>query len=92
MCIRDRFLNSSHHFVDALLEGRTDPEMSGDLAVKTLQLCFAVYQASNERRPVDPASISGSVSPPWWPPDLAATPAFMERYGHEPAGRGTLPN
>ena len=81
---RSGFVNSSHHFVDALVEGRPDPEMTGELAVKTLQLCFAVYQASIERGPVDPASIDGSVSPPWWPPDLADTPAFLERYGHEP--------
>jgi predicted dehydrogenase len=61
------FVNSSRHFVDALLEGRTDPEMSGDLAIKTLQLCFAVYAASNTRAPVDPGTIDGSASPPWWP-------------------------
>jgi hypothetical protein len=84
---RSGFLHSSQHFVDALLEGRADPEMSGDLAVKTLQLCFAVYQASNERRPVDPATITGSVSPPWWPPDLSMTPRFLESYGHEPRPR-----
>ena len=41
--------------------------MTGELAIKTLQLCFAVYQASIERGPVVPASIEGSVSPPWWP-------------------------
>jgi len=43
-----------------------------------------VYQASNERRPIDPSTISESVSPPWWPPDLSVTPQFLERYGHEP--------
>ena len=57
--------------------------MTGELAVKTLQLCFAVYQASIDRRPVDPATIHDAVSPPWWPPDLADTPAFLERYGRE---------
>ena len=77
------FRNSSHHFVDALLEGRPEPEMSGDLAVKTLQLCFAVYQASNERRPVDPSTIHGAVSPSWWPPDLSKTLEFMESYGRD---------
>jgi predicted dehydrogenase len=80
---RSGFLNSSSHFVDALIDGRPDPEMTGELAVKTLQLCFAVYQASIERRPVDPATIHDAVSPPWWPPDLADTPAFLERYGRE---------
>jgi predicted dehydrogenase len=77
------FRHSSHHFIDALLSGRPDPEMTGELAVKTLQLCFAVYEASNRRRPVDPATITGSVSPPWWPPDLSKTPEFLERYGRE---------
>jgi hypothetical protein len=57
--------------------------MSGDLAVKTLQLCFAVYQASNERRPVDPSTISDAVSPSWWPPDLSKTLEFMESYGRD---------
>jgi hypothetical protein len=41
--------------------------MTPDAAIKVLQLAFAVYQSSNERRPVDPATIEGSVSPPWWP-------------------------
>jgi hypothetical protein len=42
--------------------------MLGALAVETLQLFFAVYQASNERRAVDPTTIEGSISPTWWPP------------------------
>jgi len=58
---------SARHFVDSLIEG-TQPDMTGEMAIKTLQLAFAVYQASNTRQPVDPASIEGSVSPPWWPP------------------------
>jgi predicted dehydrogenase len=77
------FTESSAHFVDALLTGCADPEMSGELAVKTLQLCFAVYQASNERRAVDPATVTDSVSPTWWPPDLSQTRDLMERYGRE---------
>lgn len=77
------FRESSAHFVDALLTGNPSPEMSGDLAVQTLQLCFAVYEASAERRPVDPAAITGSFSPPWWPPDLSKTPEFLEHYGRE---------
>jgi predicted dehydrogenase len=77
------FTTSSAHFVDALLEGRPDPDMTAEMAVKTLQLCFAVYQASNERGPVDPSTITGSVSPPWWPPDLSKTLEFMERYGSD---------
>jgi predicted dehydrogenase len=62
------FVESARHFVSAILEGATTADMNGDLAVATLQLIFAVYQASEERRPVDPSTIEGSVSPSWWPP------------------------
>jgi predicted dehydrogenase len=59
---------SARHFVTAVLEGRPTADMDGDLAIQTLQLIFAVYQASNERLPVDPRTIETSVSPTWWPP------------------------
>jgi predicted dehydrogenase len=62
------FVDSSKHFVDSLLDG-TVPDMTGEMAIRVLQLCFAVYQASNTRAPVDPATIEGSASPPWWPKD-----------------------
>lgn len=82
------FRDSSKHFVDALLEGRTTADMDGDLAIRTMQLCFAVYQASNERRPIDPSTIDGSISPPWWPPDLRrlAAEAGYDEGSREPAG------
>ena len=60
------FRGSATHFVDALLEG-SRPDMDGDMGIKVLQLAFAVYQASNERRPIEPRSIDGAVSPSWWP-------------------------
>ncbi|MBM3673981.1 MAG: hypothetical protein FJW88_03340 [Actinobacteria bacterium] len=60
------FVGSSRHFVDCLLSGET-PDMTGEQAVKTLQLCFATYEASNTRAPARPADIETSVSPPWWP-------------------------
>lgn len=60
------FRMSSRAFVDALLDGGA-PEMSGQMAIEVLQLCFAVYRASATRRPVDPATIEDAVSPPWWP-------------------------
>ena len=60
------FRRASGAFVDGLLAG-TQPDMTPDTAIKVLQLAFAVYQSSNERRPVDPATIQESVSPPWWP-------------------------
>jgi predicted dehydrogenase len=60
------FQRAAAAFVDGLLAG-TPPDLAPEAAVKALQLAFAVYQSSNEGRPVDPAGIDGSVSPPWWP-------------------------
>ena len=60
------FRRAAGAFVDGLISGTT-PDLAPDKALKTLQLAFAVYQASNERGRVDPATIEGSVSPPWWP-------------------------
>jgi hypothetical protein len=40
--------------------------MSPAEAVKVLQLCFAVYAASDLRQPVDPRTISGTVTPEGW--------------------------
>ncbi len=59
------FRRSSAHFVDALLEG-TPAAMTADESVKVLQLCFAVYEAGNTSRPVDPRTITGSVTPTGW--------------------------
>ena len=59
------FKRSSAHFIDSLLAG-TAADMSAEQAAKVLQLCFAVYQAGNTRAPVDPRSISGSVTPTGW--------------------------
>ncbi len=61
------FRGASAHFVDSLIAG-TQPDMTGEQAIDVLRLCFAVYEASNTRRAVDPATITSSVSPPWWPP------------------------
>ena len=60
------FRNAASAFVDGLLNG-TAPDLTPDMALKALQLSFAVYLASNEHRPVDPRTIEGAVSPPWWP-------------------------
>lgn len=75
------FKRSSKAFADALLDGTPDPEMTPELAIKTLQFAFAVYQASNERRPIDPREITDSVSPPWWPPDVSNYFRDLEEYG-----------
>ena len=59
------FVRSSQHFVDSLVNG-TGADMSPESAAKVLQLCFAVYQASEIGGPVDPRSITGSVTPTGW--------------------------
>lgn len=60
------FARSAAAFVDGLLSG-TPVDLAPERALKSLQLAFAVYRASSEERPVDPSTIEGSVSPPWWP-------------------------
>jgi hypothetical protein len=79
------FRLSSRAFIDALLEG-TKPEMSGEQAIEVLQLCFAVYQASASRSPVDPTSIEGAVSPPWWPKTPRMLLEDADRLGLVPEG------
>jgi hypothetical protein len=59
------FVRSSQHFVDSLIAG-TPADMSAESATKVLQLCFAVYQASEIGGPVDPRTITGSVTPTGW--------------------------
>ncbi len=61
------FRRAAAAFVDGLLAGER-PDLDPETAVKALQLCFAVYRASNERQPVDPSAIDGVVSPRGWPP------------------------
>jgi predicted dehydrogenase len=79
------FRLSSRAFVDALLDG-SQTEMSGERAIEVLQLCFAVYQASTTRSPVDPASVEGMVSPPWWPKSSRQLLADAHRLGLVPEG------
>ena len=55
-------------FVDGILAGET-PDLSPLKGIEALQLAFAVYQASNERRAVDPSEIDESVTPTGWPPN-----------------------
>ncbi len=59
------FRRSSSHFVNALLTG-TPAEMSPAAAAQVLQLCFAVYQASEAGRPVDPRTIRGTMKAAGW--------------------------
>jgi predicted dehydrogenase len=62
------FARSAAAFVDGILAGQA-PDLSPEMAIQALQLCFAVYQASNERRPVETSLITGSVTPNGWPPN-----------------------
>ncbi|HVX21935.1 MAG TPA: Gfo/Idh/MocA family oxidoreductase [Acidimicrobiales bacterium] len=59
------FARSSAHFVDSLLTGAPATMTPAD-ATKVLQLCFAVYAASDTRRPVDPRLVTGSITPDGW--------------------------
>ncbi len=59
------FTRSSAHFVESLING-TPAELSAADARRVLQLCFAVYAASEARAPVDPRTITGSVTPEGW--------------------------
>ncbi len=59
------FVRSATHFVDSLLNG-TPADMSPAYAAKVLQLCFAVYRASEIGAPVDPRTMTGSVTPSGW--------------------------
>ena len=58
-------MRSSQHFVDSLLNG-TPAAMTAGEATDVLRLCFAVYEAGKTRAPVDPRTMTGSVSPPGW--------------------------
>lgn len=62
----ESFRRSASAFVDGLVSG-TPVDLDPQTALDSLQLAFAVYQSSAEGRPVDPSTIEGSVSPPWWP-------------------------
>jgi predicted dehydrogenase len=59
------FVRSSQHFIDSLVND-TPADMSPEAAIKVLQLCFAVYQASEIGSSVDPRTITGSVTPTGW--------------------------
>jgi predicted dehydrogenase len=61
------FRRAAAAFVDGLLSRET-PDLDPRTALEALQLCFAVYQASNEQRRIDPATIDDLVRPNGWPP------------------------
>jgi predicted dehydrogenase len=61
------FRRAAGAFVDGVIAGET-PDLAPQAGIEALQLAFAVYQASNEGRAVDPATIEESVTPDGWPP------------------------
>jgi hypothetical protein len=63
------------------------PDLDPETAIQALQLCFAVYQASNEGRAVVPADIEGSVTPHGWPPSEAKLRQDVEDMFRREAAR-----
>src|SRR3954452_8126348 len=61
------FRHAAAAFVDGLVAGES-VDLDPEVATRALQLCFAVYEASNEGKPVELSSIDGRVSPVGWPP------------------------
>jgi len=61
------FRRAAAAFVDGLRSGTT-PDLDPETAIKALQLCFAVYAASNTGQRVVPADIDDVVRPAGWPP------------------------
>jgi predicted dehydrogenase len=90
------FRRAAGAFVDGVLAGET-PDLAPQTAIEALQLAFAVYQASNEGRAVDPATIGESVTPNGWPPSDEKMRADVDAlFAREAAraerlGEGTAP-
>jgi len=71
---------ASAAWVEAVRDDAYDTvDFAPQRALEALQLCFAVYQASNEGVRVDPSTIEGAVGPPWWPPTADDLMADHER-------------
>jgi predicted dehydrogenase len=80
------FRRSATAFVDGLLSGEA-PDLDPEVATRALQLCFAVYQSSNERRAGDLSSIDGRGSPNGWPPTEAKLRTDVEELFRREAAR-----
>jgi len=80
------FRRSAAAFVDGLIAGEA-PDLDPAVATRALQLCFAVYQASNEGRRVELSSIDGRVSPNGWPPTEAKMRGDVEELFRREAAR-----
>jgi predicted dehydrogenase len=80
------FRRAAAAFVDGIRDG-VPPDLTPETAIKALQLAFAVYAASNERRPVDPATIDAVVRPDGWPPAEATLRHDVEEMFRREAAR-----
>jgi predicted dehydrogenase len=80
------FRRSAGAFVDALLAGMV-PDLDPAVATRALQLCFAVYQASNEQRRVALDEITDAVSPNGWPPNEEKLRVDVEELFRREAAR-----
>jgi len=80
------FRRSAAAFVDGLIAGEA-PDLDPAVATRALQLCFAVYQASNEGRRVELSSIDGRVSPNGWPPSEEKMRGDVEELFRREAAR-----
>ena len=80
------FRRSAGAFVDALLAGMV-PDLDPAVATRALQLCFAVYQASNEQRRVALDEITDVVSPNGWPPNEEKLRVDVEELFRREAAR-----
>ena len=80
------FRRSAAAFVDGLIAGEA-PDLDPAVATRALQLCFAVYEASNEGRRVELSSIDGRVSPNGWPPTEAKMRGDVEELFRREAAR-----
>jgi predicted dehydrogenase len=79
------FRRAAGAFVDGVLAGEP-PDLAPQTGIEALQLAFAVYQASNEGRAVDPATIEESVTPDGWPPSDEKMRADVDAlFAHEAA-------
>ena len=71
---------ASAAWIEAVRDGTFDTvDFAPQTALEALQLCFAVYQASDQGVKVDPRTIEGSYGPPWWPPTVEELLADYEK-------------
>jgi predicted dehydrogenase len=80
------FRRSASAFVDGVLAGMV-PDLDPAMATRALQLCFAVYQASNEQRRVALDEIEESVTPTGWPPSDEKMRVDVEQLFEREAAR-----